>query len=198
MCKSLIDQLADPVDTVCLYSYHWGTTHIDLITRKNEGTIVPIKNIHDRVLTGLTRNTVSNRISKLGAKSVTLSEPYIDILKKLQLPITVRSHYLSVSDFMLVCSYYKKSPPTNLADFVHITSFTNPAEILKKFNSTLSVPILTLPHQIKEGSSDSHLNFRTPLPNKPSVAEQYLHHEEYSKLNHNIEESTSTSIRTLS
>lgn len=132
-----------PPDVICLYSYHWGSTHIDIITRNQDNTVIPMKNVYGSVIPGLTRNAVSNRIPKVGAKTVALPEPHINALKKLHLPITARSHYLTVQDFSTVCTYYKRPPPRNLKDFGLITSCDNPADVLKHFNS--QTPVLTTP-----------------------------------------------------
>ena len=101
----------------------------------NADTVVPMKTVYGRIVPGLTRNAVSNRVPKIGAKTIALSDAHIAVLKKLQLPITARSHYLTVSDFIKVCQYYGRTPPRNLANFVYITSRHNPAEILKSFNT---------------------------------------------------------------
>ena len=184
----LINLKLDTIDTVCLYSYHWGSTHIDLITRRNGDTVVPIKNVYGRVVPGLTRNAVSNRISKLGSKTVALSEPYVNVLKKLQLPITARSHYLTISDFIQICIYYRRSPPSNLTEFAQITSCANPAEILKKFNTqtpALVLPILTLPYQVMGDSPDNQSDFSNLSPEKftnlvTGLGEQYTPYEDNS------------------
>ena len=94
-----------------------------------------MKNVYGRVVPGLTRNAVSNRIPKIGAKTVALPDPHINTLKKLQLPITARSHYLTVDDFVRLCHYYKKPPPSNLASFTLVSANDNPAEVLKTFNA---------------------------------------------------------------
>lgn len=120
-----------------------------------------MKNVYGRIVPGLTRNAVSNRIPKLGAKTIALPEAHINVLKKLQLPITARSHYLAVTDFIRVCMYYKKTPPSNLADFANITSHTNPAEILKVFNSqkpTIVTPMLAPPPVSMEGENRQFLS----------------------------------------
>ena len=92
-------------------------------------------NVYNRVVPGLTRNAVSNRIPKIGAKSIALPESHINVLKKLQLPITARSHYLTITDFVRLCTYYKQNPPKNLSDFAQINSKSNPVDILKTYNS---------------------------------------------------------------
>ncbi len=115
-----------------------------------------MKNVYGRVVPGLTRNAVSNRIPKIGAKTVALPDTHISTLKKLQLPITARSHYLTVDDFIKLCFYYKKAPPTNLANFVTITAADNPAEVLKIFNAqkpSVSQPVLTTPTQQSQNGS---------------------------------------------
>ena len=141
MCSPPI--IIDPPDTICLYSYHWGATHIDIITRNHGDTVIPMKNVYGRVIPGLTRNAVSNRIPKVGAKTVALSEAHINGLKRLQLPITARSHYLTIQDFTAVCKYYKRTPPQNLKDFSFITSRNDPADVLKQFNT--QAPVLATP-----------------------------------------------------
>ena len=140
----------DVPDTLCLYSYHWGPTHIDIITRRTGQSLVPVKNVYGRVVPGLTRNAVSNRIPKIGAKTVALPDSHISTLKKLQLPITARSHYLVINDFVRLCCYYKKTPPTNLINFAQIFSSDNPAEILKTFNAEKPVAQTTLPPPIQQ------------------------------------------------
>ncbi|XP_019852573.1 PREDICTED: uncharacterized protein LOC109582347 isoform X2 [Amphimedon queenslandica] len=141
-----------PPETICLYSYHWGSTHVDLITRINGDTLVPMTNVYNRVVPGLTRNAVSNRIPKIGAKSIALPESHINVLKKLQLPITARSHYLTIVDFIRLCTYYKQKPPRNLSDFAQINSKSNPADILKTYNSQV------VPSQPALASVNSHLS----------------------------------------
>lgn len=122
-------------DTLCLYSYHWGPTHIDIITRRSGQSLVPVKNVYGRVVPGLTRNAISNRIPKIGAKTIALPETHINTLKKLQLPITARSHYLLIEDFIRLCCYYKKTPPSNLSHFITVNASNNPAEVLQLLNS---------------------------------------------------------------
>ena len=123
------------MDTICLYTYHWGHTTVDIITMSDSDTVIPMKTVYGRVVPGLTRNAVSNRVPKIGAKTVALSEAHIAVLKKLQLPITARSHYLTVTDFIKVCQYYGRTPPRNMANFACISSRHNPAEVLKSFNT---------------------------------------------------------------
>ena len=136
------------MDSICLYSYHWGHTTVDIITMGNAGTVIPMKIIYGRIVPGLTRNAVSNRVPKIGAKTIALSEAHIAVLKKLQLPITARSHYLTVPDFIKVCQYYGRTPPRNLSNFACISSQHNPAEVLKNFNSQNQVfptPLMGVP-----------------------------------------------------
>ena len=136
------------MDSICLYSYHWGHTTVDIITMTNAATVIPMKIIYGRIVPGLTRNAVSNRVPKIGAKTIALSEGHIAVLKKLQLPITARSHYLTVADFIKVCQYYGRTPPRNLSSFAYISSQHNPAEVLKNFNSQNPVfptPLMDMP-----------------------------------------------------
>lgn len=159
--KMDVSQSPDSSDTLCLYNYHWGSTNIDVITRNTGETLVPMKNVYGRVVPGLTRNAVSNRIPKIGAKTVALSEPHIATLKKLQLPITARSHYLTVNDFIHLCHYYKKDLPQNLGLFSSITSQDNPAEVLKTFNAlkpNISLPLLGPPNGNEETESSQKSN----------------------------------------
>lgn len=99
--------------------------------------MIPVTNVYGRIVPGITRNAVSNRVPKLGAKTIALPEGQINVLKKLQLPITARSHYLNIRDFVKICTYYKRTPPANLSNFALITSHSNPVDILKSFNSQI-------------------------------------------------------------
>lgn len=113
-----------------------------------------MKNVYQRVVLGLTRNAVSNRVPKIGAKTIALPESYIGVLKKLQLPITARSHYLLVVDFIQVCRYYGHNPPPNLTNFAFINSLNDPAEVLKSFNSQnpiLAAPVLAPRPLVSDG-----------------------------------------------
>lgn len=123
-----------------------------------------MKNVYGRIVPGLTRNAVSNRIPKIGAKTIALPDTHINTLKKLQLPITARSHYLTIDDFVRLCRYYKKAPPDNLSHFITINANNNPADVLKLLNSQkpsatpTSVPsslpspvIASSPQQIQNG-----------------------------------------------
>ena len=116
-------------------------------------------NVYGRIVPGLTRNAVSNRIPKIGAKSIALPEGHISVLKKLQLPITARSHYLSVNDFIKICIYYKQNPPHNLSNFCHINSKSNPVDILKSFNS-----------QVVPSRPPTSLMTRLPSPSPPHLS----------------------------
>ena len=120
-------------DTVCLYVYHWGTVSLDVITRKEEASVIPVKNIYEKVIPGLKRNVLSARISKLGIRSLVFVEPYISALKRLGLNVTGSSHYMTIVDFVKICKYFKIVAPDSLSHFSFITSDLEVEEVLQSF-----------------------------------------------------------------
>lgn len=37
-----------PIDVIYVYHYHWGSATIDVLTRNNKATLIPIKNVYNR------------------------------------------------------------------------------------------------------------------------------------------------------
>ena len=124
-----------PVDTICVYHYHWGTATIDVLTRIDKATLIPIKNVYNRAIPGLKQNVLSARISKLGIRSLVLPEPYVSCLKKLSMGLTGSSHYITINDFMKICTYFKHPPPEDVLRFTLVTSVVPPNEVLMIFNN---------------------------------------------------------------
>ena len=123
-----------PVDRLDLYAYGWGDFFLDIISRRSD-SLIPVKNIYEKVIPGLKRNVLSARISKLQVKSEALSEPYISAMKKLGLVVTGASHFVGIVDFIKICKYFHVQPPDNLTKFYTINSEVNPEDVLRSFSS---------------------------------------------------------------
>ena len=123
-----------PLDTIYLYAYGWGDFFLDVIARHSD-SIIPVKNLYEKVIPGLKRNVLSARISKLQVKSEALMEPYITALKKLGLVVTGASHFVGIVDFIKICKYFKTPPPDNLTKFYAISSEVNPDDVLRSFSA---------------------------------------------------------------
>ena len=120
------------VDRLDLYAYGWGDFFLDIISRRSD-SLIPVKNIYEKVIPGLKRNVLSARISKLQVKSEALSEPYISAMKKLGLVVTGASHFVGIVDFIKICKYFHVQPPDNLTKFYTINSEINPEDVLRSF-----------------------------------------------------------------
>lgn len=165
-----------------------------------------MKTVYGRIVPGLTRNAVSNRVPKIGAKTVALPDTHIAVLKRLQLPITARSHYLTVADFIKVCQYYGRCPPSNLSNFTYINSMVNPAQVLKDFNtqnpiahppphphpslSTLSQAPPTLSHNVSGGAFYPPGSMSQPSPGLDYSSYSSTH----QRLHHSVSEDSSTDL----
>ena len=123
-----------PLDTLCFYNFHWGGASVDVITRNEDPTLIPVKNIYEKVIPGLKRNVLSARNSKLGVKSIVLPEPYVSTLKTTDLGVTGSSHYMTIPNFTRICSYFKHPPPDILMKFDFVTSKLDPEVVLPIFN----------------------------------------------------------------
>ena len=123
-----------PIDTICVYHYQWCDVTIDILTRIDKVTLIPIKNVYNRAIPGLKQNVLSARISKLGIRSLVLPEPYVSTLKKLNMGLTGSSHYITISDFVKICTYFRHPPPKNIVKFDFITSAISSEEVVKIFN----------------------------------------------------------------
>ena len=137
---------SSPIDLVCVYHYHWGPTTIDVLTRNNKATLIPIRNVYNKAIPGLKQNVLSARISKLGIRSLVLPEPYVSCLKKLNMGLTGRSHYITIPDFIKICNYFKHPPPDDIINFTHVTSVVSTSNVLLLFNNPRvegSVKLLT-------------------------------------------------------
>ena len=123
-----------PLDRLDLYAYGWGDFFLDIIARRID-SLIPVKNIYEKVIPGLKRNVLSARISKLQVKSEALSEPYISAMKKLGLVVTGASHFVGIVDFIKICKYFHVQPPDNLTKFYTINSEVNPEDVLRTFST---------------------------------------------------------------
>ena len=135
-----------PIDLVCVYQYHWDSTTIDVLTRNNKATLIPIRNVYNRAIPGLKQNVLSARISKLGIRSLVLPEPYVSCLKKLNMGLTGSSHYITIPDFMKICNYFKRPPPDDIINFTLVTSVVSTSDVLLLFNNPrmeASIKLLT-------------------------------------------------------
>lgn len=135
-----------PVNTLTLYTYSYGdTVTLDVISRK-EDSLIPVRNIYENVIPTLKRNVLSARISKLGVRSLALTEPYVSTLKKIGLKVVGSSHYVTILDFIKICKYFKHPPPESLAKFCFITSLMDPEDVVKSFSGTGTRSLLSAPH----------------------------------------------------
>lgn len=123
-----------PVDTLCIYQFSCGPEYIDIISRKDLSPLIPIKNVYLKAIPGLKQNVLSARISKLGIRSLVLSEPYVSTVKKLNIGLTGSSHYITVSDFIKICNYFRKPIESFVPKLDLIMSSQSPTEILCMFN----------------------------------------------------------------
>ena len=124
-----------PIDTLCLYAYHWRDISLDVIVRQEQEALIPIRNVYENTISSLKRNVLSARLSKLGVRSHILTEPYVSILKKMGLHVTGSSHYVKITDFVKICNYFKATPPENVVKFCFISSQQEVKEVLKSFNA---------------------------------------------------------------
>ena len=100
---------------------------------RHSDSIIPVKNLYEKVIPGLKRNVLSARISKLQVKSEALMEPYVRALKKLGLVVTGASHFVGIVDFIKICNYFKTPPPDNLTKFYTISSEVHPDDVVRSF-----------------------------------------------------------------
>ena len=124
-----------PIDTLCLYAYHWRDISLDVIVRQEQEALIPIRNVYENTFPSLKRNVLSARLSKLGVRSHVLTEPYVSILKKMGLHVTGSSHYVKITDFVKICNYFKANTPENVVKFCFISSQLEVEEVLKSFNA---------------------------------------------------------------
>ena len=90
---------------------------------------------HIRAIPGLKQNVLSARISKLGIRSLVLPEPYVSCLKKLNMGLTGSSHYITINDFVKICTYFKHPPPEDITRFTIVTSTVPTSDVLLLFNN---------------------------------------------------------------
>ena len=110
------------------------------------------------MLPGLKRNVLSARISKLGIRSLALTEPYVSTLKKIGLKVVGSSHYVSILDFIKICRYFKRPPPESLAKFCFITSQMEPEDVVKLFSGSGAQTLLTPPRVVGSPGQSSTLS----------------------------------------
>lgn len=122
------------MDTLCIYSFKWGAESIEVLTRQNRAPLIPVKNVYLKAIPGLKQNVLSARISKLGIRSLVLSEPYVSTVKKLNLGLNGSSHYITVPDFIKICNYFKRQAPSFVTKFDIVTSVLSPESVLQLFN----------------------------------------------------------------
>ena len=122
------------MDTLCIYQFACGPEYIDIIARKDLAPLIPIKNVYLKAIPGLKQNVLSARISKLGIRSLVLSEPYVSTVKKLNIGLTGSSHYITVSDFIKICNYFRKPVESFVPKLDLVMSSQSPSEILCMFN----------------------------------------------------------------
>ena len=138
------------MDTLCIYKFLYGEEYIEILTRKDRTPLIPIKNVYLKAIPGLKQNVLSARISKLGIRSLVLSEPYVSTVKKLSLGLNGSSHYITVSDFLKICTYFKRPIPDFIHKFDFITSNLLPKNVLKLFNDPDAVASKDLLSQLSE------------------------------------------------
>lgn len=63
-----------------------------------------------------------------------LSEPYVSTVKKLNIGLTGSSHYITVSDFIKICNYFRKPVEGFVPKLDLIMSSQSPDDILRLFN----------------------------------------------------------------
>ena len=63
-----------------------------------------------------------------------LPEPYITTVKKLGLGLNGSSHYVTISDFVKICTYFKRQAPALVGKFDFVSSDLDPEEVLHLFN----------------------------------------------------------------
>ena len=93
-----------------------------------------MRNLYLKAIPGLKQNVLSARISKLGIRSLVLPEPYISTLKRLNLGLNGSSHYVTISDFVKICTYFKRQAPALVGKFDFVSSDLDPTEVLCLFN----------------------------------------------------------------
>lgn len=125
---------ASPVDVLRVYQFKCGKEYIDIITRLNLAPLVPIKDVYHKAIPDLKQNVLSARISKLGIRSLVLSEPYVSTVKKLNIGLTGSSHYVTIPDFMKICVYFKKTPSDYILKLDLILSSHAVDDVLRMFN----------------------------------------------------------------
>lgn len=123
------------MDTLCIYQFKYGKEYIEVITRRNLVPLIPIKNVYNKAIPDLKQNVLSARISKLGIRSLVLSEPYVSTVKKLDIGLTGSSHYVTVLDFIKICIYFKAVPDAYISKLDLILSLHPVEDILRLFNN---------------------------------------------------------------
>ena len=122
------------MDLLCIYKFRWDHEYIEVLTRQKCPPLIPVKNLYLKAIPGLKQNVLSARISKLGIRSLVLSEPYISTVKKLNLGLTGSSHYVTISDFVKICTYFKRKAPALVGKFDFVSSDLDPQDVLHLFN----------------------------------------------------------------
>lgn len=114
--------------------------------------------IYLRAIPGLKQNVLSARISKLGIRSLVLPEPYVSCLKKLNMGLTGSSHYITINDFIKICTYFKHPPPEDIIRFTLVTSTVPTSDVLLLFNNPkveASMKLLTRLTKESRGSQEN-------------------------------------------
>ena len=106
-----------------------------MLTRQKCAPLIPKRNLYLKAIPGLTLNVLSARISKLGIRSLVLPEPYVSTLKKLNLGLNGSSHYVTISNFVKICTYFKRKPPALVGKFDLVSSDLDPKEVVCLFNN---------------------------------------------------------------
>lgn len=138
------------IDTLCVYQFICGPEFIDILTRRDSTPLIPIKNVYVKAIPGLKQNVLSARISKLGIRSLVLSEPYVSTLKKLNLGLTGSSHYITVTDFIKICGYFRRSIGSFIANLDLILSTHAPGDVVRMFNDPGSAASRALLSRLSE------------------------------------------------
>lgn len=107
---------------------------MEIIARRSLAPLIPIKNVYLKAIPGLKQNVLSARISKLGIRSLVLSEPYVSTVKKLSIGLTGSSHYITVTDFIKICNYFRKPVEAFVSKLDLIMSSQSPDDIVRMFN----------------------------------------------------------------
>jgi len=139
-----------PVDVLCIYKFRWDREYIEVLTRQKCAPLIPVKNLYLKAIPGLKQNVLSARISKLGIRSLVLPEPYISTVRKLGLGLNGSSHYVTISDFVKICTYFKRQAPALVGKFDFVTSDLSPSEVLHLFNDPETTSSKELLSQLSE------------------------------------------------